>query len=230
METPEEQLLEKVRAAYSAPTWWYDFRGFFILIFAHRTSLWSLVRFFARNISDKHLEVPVGSGTLFYFTLLWRRVTNPKAPQPTITGVDYSETMVNGSRQRLRRMNNLRLFVGDVAHLDFPSNSFRSINIANGIHCFPADDAALSEVYRVLEPGRALAANVVLHPRGPRWLRSITAWIYRVSIAKGLLVKPYAVPDIRGLVEKSGFAIEEEFVNGNTYHFVARKPPFSGLQ
>ena len=37
-----------------------------------------------------------------------------------------------------------------------------------------------------------------------------------------------AEPEIRSLVEKTGFAIEEEFINGNTYHFVARKPS-SGL-
>jgi hypothetical protein len=51
---------------------------------------------------------------------------------------------------------------------------------------------------------------------------------HRVSIESGLLVKPYAVPEIRSLVENAGFAIEEEFVNGNTYHFIARKPA-SGL-
>ena len=225
MESTERRVLQKVHDAYSAPTWWYDFRGFFILIFAHRTSLWSLVRFFERNISDQHLEVPVGSGTLLYFTLLWRRIKDSKAAPPAITAVDYSETMVDGSRRRLRRVANMRLSVSDVAHLDFPNDYFHSINVPNGIHCFPNDVAALGELYRVLQPGRMLAANVVLHPRGPRWLRAITAWIYRVSIASGLLVKPYAVPEIRGLVEKTGFAIEEEFVNGNTYHFVARKPP-----
>jgi hypothetical protein len=32
MESTERRLLEKVHDAYSAPTWWYDFRGFFILI------------------------------------------------------------------------------------------------------------------------------------------------------------------------------------------------------
>ena len=229
MDSTEKQLLEKVHDAYSAPTWWYDFRGFFILIFAHRTSLWSLVRFFERNISDRHLEVPVGSGTLLYFTLLWHRVRDRNAPWPAIVAVDYSETMIEGSRHRLRRMGDVQLWVSDVAHLEFPNDHFHSINVPNGLHCFPNDVAALAELYRVLQPGRALAANVVLHPGGPRWLRSVTAWIYRVSIARGLLIKPYAVTEIQSLVEKSGFAIEEEFINGNTYHFVARKLRDSGF-
>ena len=224
MESTERRLLEKVHDAYSAPTWWYDFRGFFILLFAHRTSLWSLVGFFARNISDKHLEIPVGSGTLLYFTLLWHRFKHQGARPPGITAIDYSETMVKGSRLRLGRMHNVQLLVGDVARLNFPDNYFHSINVPNGIHCFPDDVAALAELYRVLQPHRLLAANVVLHPRGPAWLRSITAWIYRVSIESGLLVKPYSVEEIRSLVERTGFAIEEEFVNGNTYHFMARKP------
>jgi ubiquinone/menaquinone biosynthesis C-methylase UbiE len=221
MERTEMPLLAKVHHAYSAPTWWYDFRGFFILIFAHRTSLWSLVRFFEKNISSKHLEVPVGSGTLFYLTLLWRRLRNRNDPAPQITAVDYSETMLEGSRRRLRNIRNARLFVGDVAHLDLASDSFRSINVPNGIHCFPDDVAALGELYRVLEPGGRLAANVVLHPRG--WLRSITAWIYTVSTQSGLLVKPYDEREVRDLVQKTGFTIEEEFVNGNTFHFVATK-------
>ena len=223
METNERQLLQKVHEAYSAPTWWYDFRGFFILLFAHRTSLWSLVRFFERNISDPHLEIPVGSGTLFYFTLLWHRLHNPKARRPAITAVDYSETMVEGSRRRLRGIGEVRLLVGDVARLDLPDDYFHSINVPNGIHCFPDDVGGLAELYRVLQPGRTLAANVIIHARGPQWLRSMTTWIYRLSIRKGLLVRSYAVPEIRTLVETTGFAIEEEFIRGNTYHFVARK-------
>ena len=221
-----DALLKKVRRAYSAPTWWYDVRGFFILVFAHRTSLWSLVRFFARNIESRHLEIPVGSGTLLYFTLLWHRLKNPRTHRPAVTCIDYSEVMVSGSRHRLRRMNARGVFIADAARLGCRSNYFQSINVANGLHCFPDDEAALNEVYRVLEPGRTLAANVVLHPRGTRVLRAVTAWIYRTAIARGLLVKPYAVPEIRGLVERTGFAIEEEFVAGNTYHFIARKPAF----
>jgi ubiquinone/menaquinone biosynthesis C-methylase UbiE len=224
MANSDPRLLEKVHHAYSAPTWWYDFRGFFILLFAHRTSLWSLVGFFEKNISDRHLEVPVGSGTLFFFTLLWHRVRHRNAPHPEITAVDYSETMVEGSRRRLRGFRDARLLVRDVAALDFPDGYFHSINVPNGIHCFPNDVAALAELYRVLQPGRTLAANVVLNPRGPRWLRAVTAWIYRVSIQSGLLVKPYEVEEIKTLVQKTGFTIEEEFINGNTYHFVARKP------
>lgn len=224
MEESNPQLLEKVRQAYSAPTWWYDFRGFFIVLLAHRTSLWSLVSFFEKNLSDRHLELPVGSGTLFYFTLLWHRLRGRKAPA-AVTAVDYSPTMVEGSRRRLRGIQkDARLLVGDVALLDFPDNHFQSINVPNGIHCFPDDVAALRELYRVLHPGHTLAANVVLNPRGPRWLRGITSWIYRVSIRSGLLVKPYDVQEIRALVEKSGLTIEEEFINGNTYHFVGRKP------
>jgi ubiquinone/menaquinone biosynthesis C-methylase UbiE len=224
MANSDPQLLEKVHEAYSAPTWWYDFRGFFILIFAHRTSLWSLVGFFEKNISDRHLELPVGSGTLTYFTLLWHRLRNRQAPQPALTAVDYSETMVEGSRRRLRGYKDARFLVRDVAALDFPDDYFHSINVPNGIHCFPNDVAALQEIYRVLQPGRTLFANVVLQPRGPGWLRALTAWVYKISIQAGLLVKPYEVDEIRSLVQRTGFAIEQEFINGNTYHFVARKP------
>jgi ubiquinone/menaquinone biosynthesis C-methylase UbiE len=215
---------QRVQRAYAAPTWWYDFRGFFILLFAHRTSLGSLVRFFERNIGSRHLEVPVGSGTLFWLSLLWRRLRNRRAEPPSIVGVDCSETMVEGSRRLFGNRRDTRLLVGDVTRLDFPNDHFESINVPNGIHCFPDDAAAMRELYRVLEPGRILAANVVLHPRGPRWLRAITAWIYRVSIEKGLLVKPYAIREIQALVRKAGFEIDADFVNGNTYHFLARKP------
>jgi ubiquinone/menaquinone biosynthesis C-methylase UbiE len=222
----EARLLKKVHHAYSAPTWWYDFRGFFILLFAHRTSLWSLIRFFARNISDHHLEVPVGSGTLFYLTLLLhrRRTKTSAALEPHLTAVDYSETMVAGCRRWLRKFPRARCLVADVSQLDFPDNHFKSINVPNGIHCFPSEKKALAELHRVLQHGCKLAANVVLHPRGNRWMNAITQRIYRSAIGSGLLVKAYHVDEIRALVRDAGFEIEEEFTNGNTYHFVATKP------
>jgi ubiquinone/menaquinone biosynthesis C-methylase UbiE len=220
----EQQLLTKVHRAYSAPTWWYDFRGFFILLFAHRTTLWSLIGFFEKNISDLHLELPVGSGTLTFFTLLWHKIRNPKAVQPAVIAIDYSETQVQGSRLRLRPFKGVQCLKGDVSHLNFPDAHFHSINVPNGIHCFPNDATALKELFRVLGPGRTLAANVVLQPRGARWLRSITSWIYRVAIRSGLLVRAYEVEEIRDLIQKTGFSIEDEYVNGNTFHFVARRP------
>ena len=56
---------EKVAQAYSSPPWWYDIRGFFILKLTYRSSLFAQIAFFEKNLRDKHLEVVIGTGTIF---------------------------------------------------------------------------------------------------------------------------------------------------------------------
>ena len=114
----EIQGLQKIEEAYDSPAWWYDIRGFFILTFAYRSTLWAQVRFFARNISSNHLEAAVGTGTLLAMILGWRRLK--KAPSGQITAFDYAEPMLLGARTRFNKNDSIRLMQGEVGHLDLP--------------------------------------------------------------------------------------------------------------
>ncbi len=213
---------EDIARAYDSPPWWYDVRGFFILTFAYRSTLWAQIRFFGGNILGRHLEVAIGSGTLYSFIARWRRWK--KLPPATVVGVDYAEPMLAGAIARFANDSMVELQHADVANLPYEDNSFDSANIANAVHCFPDVDAGLRDVYRVLKPGAVLAANVLLYPRGPKPLRWLSQKIDDWGIRKGILYTPYEQDDIRSRLQAAGFEIVSEQVSGNTYNVRARKP------
>lgn len=220
---PATSALARVAKAYSAPPWWYDLRGFFILTFSYRGTVGSQVSFFERNLSDNHLEMAVGTGTLFGFVIRRHR---RRGGNPTrIVAVDYSETMLAGARRRFAGDEHITLAQADGCRLDFADESFTSVNIANALHCFPDPGAVLREIYRVLAPGGSLAVNALLHPRSGLWpARWLAGRINRYGIRKGLLVSPFHVDDVRRLFVANGFGIAEETISRNSWYVVARKP------
>jgi ubiquinone/menaquinone biosynthesis C-methylase UbiE len=213
---------EKIAEAYSSEPWWYDLRGFLILTFAYRSTLWSQVRLFGNNIAVHHLEVAIGSGTLFDIMLKWRKWK--KMPKAQCVGIDYAERMLAGARHRFADRPEIELQHGDVAELPFADDTFDSANIANAVHCFPDVDTAFRQVLRVLKPGAHLAANVLLYPRGPQPLRWIADRINTWGMRKGILFSPYEAGDIRRRMLDAGFSIEREEISGNTYNVVVSKP------
>ena len=214
--------LAKIARAYDAPTWWYDLRGFFILKFAYRSSLFSQLRLFGDNISAQHLEAAVGSGTLLDLILKKRRWAG--APVGRIVAFDYAPTMLAGAEARFANDQAIELALADVAKLPYASDTFSSANIANAVHCFPDIDAALVEMSRVLRPGGTLAMNALLAPRGGRLARAIAERINAWGARKGLVVGPLDEAQLRERVERAGLCVEHARVSGNTLELVARKP------
>jgi len=213
---------EEIAEAYSSHPWWYDVRGFMILTFAYRSTLWAQVRFFGENIAAEHLEVAIGTGTLYDIIRKWRQWK--RLPAVHIVGIDYAEPMLAGAKKRFADEPGIELEHADVATLPFPDNTFDSANIANAVHCFPDVDAGFRDVLRVLKPGGKLAANVLLYPRGPRFLRHIAQRINDWGIRKGILVTPYDSDDIRQRLEAAGAEIVQEEISGNTYNVLVQKP------
>lgn len=213
---------EEIAQAYSSEPWWYDVRGFLILTFAYRSTLWNQLRFFGPNIGERHLEVAIGTGTLFELVLGWRR--RKRLPVTQVTGVDYAESMLAGAMHRFRKHPEIELLHADVAAMDFPDATFDTANVANAVHCFPDVDGALRGIHRVLKPGGTLAANVLLYPRGPEPLRSIAQRINDWGIRKGILYTPYEQADIRARFVAAGFQIAREEVSGNCLNLLAIKP------
>lgn len=212
---------EEIAIAYKSEPWWYDLRGLFILTFAYRSTLWEQVRFFGDNIKENHLEVAIGSGSLFDIILKWRKWK--KMPQTNIIGIDYAEAMLQGAKKRFSKCKNIELKLSDVAELPFPNNSFDSINIANAVHCFPDVDSAFVEVMRVLKPEGTMAANVLLYPQNLGILEKLATKINHWGIKKGILVSPYQPEDIRNRLQAVGAKILSEKISGNTYNIIAKK-------
>ena len=78
-----------INQAYSSEPWYYDARGFLILTFAYRSTLPSQIRLFAQNVGAHHLEVTIGSETLFDLVLKWRKWKG--LPEAQIVGFDCAQ-------------------------------------------------------------------------------------------------------------------------------------------
>lgn len=215
------RLAAKVESAYSSPPWWYDLRGFLILKSSYRGSLCSQIAFFERNLRERHLEVAIGSGTLYSMVQTWHRWKG--RPVPQVVGVDYSEKMLGGARHRFRHQPEMELLQCDVTDLPFPDAVFDSVNVANAFHCFADADAALGNICRVLASSGTLAINVLLYPRGWQPFRWLSERVNRWGIRKGILHTPYREEDVRERLLARGLTITHERVAGNCYFVVAQK-------
>ncbi|MCG5528036.1 MULTISPECIES: class I SAM-dependent methyltransferase [Halorhodospira] len=222
MTRPSTKTRDEIAAAYDAPPWWYDLRGFLILTFAYNSTLGSQLRLFGTNIGDRHLDIACGSGTLLEMMLKWRR--RRALPVGTVVGVDYAEAMLQGARQRFVNEPAVTLQHADAAALPFDDDSFDTVNIANSVHCFPDVDGAIQDCYRVLKAGGTLAANVLIHPRTVQPLRAIAERINRWGMRKGILHTPYTVSDIHQRFTSAGFEEISSQISGNCYNLVLRKP------
>lgn len=211
---------EEIALAYKSEPWWYDLRGFFILTFAYRSTLWNQLRFFGVNFGPTHLEVACGTGTLLDLILRWRAWH--KLPKVQIIGVDYAQAMLAGAIHRFNGQANISFQHADAAALPFANQAFDTINIANAVHCFPDLRGALIDIRRVLKPSGALAANVLLDPRGPALFRSIAERINKWGVRKGILYKVYGESEIMSIFSDSGYVVVSGQVSGNCLNIIAR--------
>jgi ubiquinone/menaquinone biosynthesis C-methylase UbiE len=207
--------------AYSSPPWWYDVRGFMILNLSYRSTLGAQVKFFAKNIGRRHLEVAIGTGTLFKMVLRRAR-RNGNYPQQVI-GVDYAAEMLKGARGRFGSLPEFTLSQQDVTQMSLPDSSFETINVANALHCFADVPAALAEMRRVLVPGGTLAVNALLYPQGFAPLRKIANAVNAWGMRKGILHSPFNRDEVLAHFFRAGFHVESAELSGNCLFIVARK-------
>jgi len=216
------QAVKRVARAFNTPSWWYDARGMFLVTFAYNSTIWKQVTFFAGNLSPRHLEVPIGNGSVLDLSLKYNRLR--KRPTPEVVAIDVSDAMIESATRAFRKNEHVKVQYGDVGNLSFHDGQFQSVNIANGFHCFPEPAAALTEIHRVLEPGGTVTANVLLHPRTMAPLRWFANKINGWAMRKGILISPFDADEARALFTEHGFEIVGDQVSGNTLYLTARKP------
>ncbi|KAG2377666.1 hypothetical protein C9374_009182 [Naegleria lovaniensis] len=241
--------VEDINKAYNSEPWWYDVRGFCILTFAYRSTLWHQLKFFGSHMGSHHLEVACGTGTLLKMILNWRTRKGMPSLQHVV-GIDYAENMLEGAKHRFRSGNNdtssgndttttFEFLRVDAAHMPFPDDHFESVNIANSMHCLPDFEGSLKEMVRVLKPYSCsqnstthesttsaigtLTGNVLLVPTGIWPFKQIAERINRWGIEKGILVAVYTKEFVLEKLMQQGLEILHFQVHGNCLDFVARK-------
>lgn len=196
----------------------YDIRGFFILSFAYRNSIFRQLRFFSENMKEKHLECAIGTGTFTKLCLLMKGFFGNKLVT-NVVGVDYSEALMGGAKKKLK---NCELKIEDLRNLSFEDASFDSVNLPNGFHTIDGIEKVLDETTRVLKPGGSYYVNV-LTPPGGGFLNWISKAVNNYGKNIGILNRPYSGEEARGLLESRNLEILSQTQVGNCAYFKARK-------
>lgn len=73
-----------------------------------------------------------------------------------ITGIDFSENMLEIAEKKVKQHDNINLLQGNAMDLPFEGNSFDILTIGFGLRNLPDFKEAVKEFYRVLKPGGQL--------------------------------------------------------------------------
>ena len=222
--SPSLQTEAKAKGAeaYRDPSWWYDIRGFFILMGTYQVMIWNHLAFFSRNLGQRHLEAAIGSGTFMALTLMTQRIKGGQMPEEII-GIDYAERMLVGAKKLFRHKRNIKLIQADLSEIQFPDSYFDSVNIAHSFHAFPNPGKVLTELHRVMKPQARLYVDVLIHPRGGSLRKSIANRVNNFCFRKGILARLCDADETKAQFEACNFDVVDSYIKGNTYHLIARK-------
>ena len=117
-------------------------------------------------------------------------------------------------------LTGFKFLVGDVAHTDFPDNSFDSIIMNDAMEHVDKPDEVLKEIYRILKPGGKFYVNFppYNHPYGAHLSDAIgIPWVH-LFFSDKTLIEGYKqlVKDLPDGENRIKFRISED-KNGNEY-------------
>ena len=84
-----------------------------------------------------------------------------------LTGLDFSENMLEVGKQKTASLDNIQLVHGDAMNLPFDDNSFDYVTIGFGLRNVPDYLSALKEMHRVLKPGGMVVCLETSQPTLP---------------------------------------------------------------
>lgn len=95
---------------------------------------------------DKVLDICTGTGDLIYFL-------NKLNPNLDLTGIDFSEKMLEVARKKQKKsQTNIRFFIADGRELPFEDNTFDIVTIGFGLRNIENYERVMTEIHRVLKP------------------------------------------------------------------------------
>lgn len=88
-----------------------------------------------------------------------------------VTGLDFSEKMLEVAAYRLERSNrkSLKFIQGDAQSLPFPDNSFDAVTVGYGLRNLSNLETGMREMVRVAKPGARIVCLDFGKPANPIW-------------------------------------------------------------
>lgn len=155
----------------------------------HRSeNLWTIQHLHVQP-TDKLLEIGFGPGFAIQEIV-------PLLTTGSISGVDFSQTMVNSARRRNAqavKAGRVDVRYGEVTHIPFANASFDKVYTINSIYFWLDLRAAFTELYRVLKPAGSLTITFL---PSERWDSTPTATDD---------FKPYSSTEVQSLLSQAGF-------------------------
>ena len=138
-------------------------------------------------------------------------------PDIQLSALDLSEEMIRETEERLSGHVDAR--VGDAEHMPLPDKAYQAVTCNMSIHHYPHPQAAVNEMYRILEPGGYLLLND-MDCAAP--IRAVANWIF--PRLPGGDVKMYNRREIEGMVRRAGFrSVRYRKISPFSFQCVAEK-------
>ncbi len=196
---------EFVRVMFNDISHKYDFLNDVLSVGTHRWWKKKLVTMVTNTGAKNALDCATGTGDIAF-------MLNEKIPQ--VTGIDFSENMIENAQKRATKQNSLVHYkVADIEKLPFEDNTFDTATISFGIRNVENLDQGLKEL------GRVSRSLFILEFGQPK--NKLFSWFYFT------LLKLY-VP-LFGLISKRGDAYEyliassEQFPSAEKFVDVMKK-------
>jgi demethylmenaquinone methyltransferase/2-methoxy-6-polyprenyl-1,4-benzoquinol methylase len=128
----------------------YDFLNHFFSWGIDKLWRKKLVKLIAKEQPQTLLDVATGTADL--------AIAESAIGNIQITGIDISEKMLEVGKEKIKqkKINNIKLQLGDSENIDFESNIFDAVSVAFGVRNFENLEQGLLEMQRVLKPDKKL--------------------------------------------------------------------------
>ena len=162
-------------------------------------------------------------------------------PSCKVTGLDFSQEMLNIAKSKSSKNSGIQYLLGDAMEIPFPDANFDAVTIGYGLRNVPNLSGCLREILRVLKPGGVLVSLDVGKVRLPVIAELNNFYIFRIVP----LIGNWLMPDqemfqylpyssleypnqelLKGLMFEAGFQQVEihDFVFGASTVHVSCKP------
>ena len=161
---PGKQRAAKVSDLFAGIARRYDLLNDLQSFGLHRLWKRRVVTLVDVKAGDRALDLCCGTGDIA-FALAARGAE--------VTGLDFSEKMLDVARTRLERSKvksgNVSFIQGDAEQLPFPDNSFDAVTMGYGLRNLTSWEAGLREMMRVVKPGGRIVVLEFGKPANVLW-------------------------------------------------------------